>query len=239
MPRADEFAGQVSNPVKKYISWDSDNKCFKHYDKELKKNISIPLPAKFTYLKQMATIRGFSEKDNSGMYSNEVTMYDLKTKELNVRTFNGKSIVSGKYSDIKDSVKSAGGKFAVNLYAVLNGELVCLTLFGSSFSSWYDFTASKNFNATTQYIEVNSAVEKKKGKTDYSEPVFTSGDAISDKDGKIGDDLYDALHKYFEVRDASSESTSVQEEVAQESRTEQQPLPKLDIAPETDSELPF
>lgn len=236
MPRADEFVGQLSNPVKKYLTWDSDNKCFKHYNKEIKQNIQVKLPMNFVVLKQMTTIKGFSEKDGCGIYSNELPLNQLKTKEFNVKTMKGRTLVSGTYEKIKGDLAVLGGKFANNIYVYLNGEIVCITLVGSSFSAWYDFTAKENQAIKNNLIVIASAEEKKKGKTVYTQPVFTVGDLISGDVEKASDDAYDQIAAYIKGRENSS---------TQEQEVDDTPaLPRLQEEPvampaETDDVLPF
>ena len=38
MARADAYRTTVESPVKKYLSWSSNDKCFNFYDKETKEN---------------------------------------------------------------------------------------------------------------------------------------------------------------------------------------------------------
>lgn len=210
MPRADEYSGQVSNPVKKYLSWDSDNKCFKYYDKGIKQNLTVKLPLKFISLKQMSTIKGFYEPDNCGIYSNEIPLYQLKKKEFVVKTMKGKTIASGIYEKIKGDLAVAGAKFATNIYAYIGGEIVSLTLVGSSFSAWYDFINLNSEAIKTQYIEINGSTDEKKGKTVYSKPVFSIGALISDNDLSASDDAYDSVVAYIKGRDGSVEEDNNQ-----------------------------
>lgn len=203
MPRAEEFQGQLSNPVQKYLRWDSDNKCFKFYNKETKQNFPVKLPLKLVYLKQMATIKGFDEKSSSGIYSNEIGQYDLRKKELVVRSFKGGVIATGTYDKIKNDITAAGGKFAVSLYAFLNGELVNVSLFGASYSTWYDFNNANVSKFQDHYITIDSSIEGKKGKTIFNMPNFQLGPTIDPKDAKSADEAYDQLVAYIDARDKS------------------------------------
>lgn len=235
MPRADEYTGQLSNPVKKYLTWDSDNKCFKHYNKEIKQNISVKLPLSFIVLKQMTTIKGFSEKDGCGIYANELPLNQLKTKEFNVKTLKGRSLVSGTYEKIKADLAVLGGKFANNIYAYLDGEIVCITLVGSSFSAWYDFTAKESSAVKNNFVSITSAEDKKKGKTVYTQPIFTVGAEIDEKVGADADKAYDDIVAYIKGRENSSTEEPIEEAPA---------LPRLQEEPvampaETDDVLPF
>lgn len=235
MPRADEYTGQLSNPVKRYLSWDSDNKCFRYYDKDIKQNIQVKLPLQFVVLKQMTTIKGFSEKDGCGIYSNELPLALLKKKEFHVKTMKGRTLVTGTYEKIKADLAVVGGKFANNIYAYLNGEIVSITLVGSSFSAWYDFTDKNAAAIKSNFISVATSEEKKKGKTVYTQPVFTVGSDIDEKSSALADEAYDAVVAYINGRDSSS-SAQEAEEAASLPRLAEQPVA---MPQETEDVLPF
>jgi hypothetical protein len=236
MPRADEHSNQVTNPVKKYLKWDSEKKAFGYWSKELEKTIHIPIPTKLVFLKQLACIRGFHEQSNSGIYSNEVSFFDLKKVELDVRTLGKKQIAKGTYDKIKGDVIAAGGKFSTSVYAYANGELVCFQLLGSSYAGWYDFNNTESAKMANNYIVVEGSVDKKKGKTLYSEPIFVIGDAISKEDSIKADIAYDDFVAYL---DAKSNAPKEQESARVESvEAEEIPSPAFNNAPSTD-DLPW
>jgi len=108
MSRRSEVASSYEKPAEMYLEWKSDDKSFSYYDKAQGKNITVD-PGKFLFLMDRSTIKGWSEADQSGIYSNEVK--NLSTDDLNVRTFSGKAIASGKYADIKEAIAKAGGTF--------------------------------------------------------------------------------------------------------------------------------
>lgn len=235
MPRADEYTAQLSNPVKKYLTWDSDNKCFRYYDKDIKQNIQVKLPLQFIVLKQMSTIKGFSEKDGCGIYSNEIPLPLLKKKEFHVKTMKGRTLATGFYEKIKADLAVIGGKFANNIYAYLNGEIVSMTLVGSSFSAWYDFSEKESGAIKANFISVTSAEEKKKGKTIYTQPIFTAGAVIDEKASVEADKAYDEVVAYIKGRENSSGEESHDEEIS---------LPKFQnepvaVAEDTSDVLPF
>jgi hypothetical protein len=236
MPRADEFSNQVTNPVKKYLKWDSEKKAFGYWSKDLSKTIHIPIPTKLVFLKQLACIRGFHEPSNSGIYSNEVSFFDLKKAELDVRTFGKKQIAKGTYDKIKGDVIASGGKFSSSIYAYMDGELVCLQLVGSSYSAWYDFSNTESSKMSHSYLVVEGSVDKKKGKTLYSEPIFVIGDAISKEDSAKADNAYDEFVAYL---DAKGNAPKEQESARIESvEAEEIPAPAFNNAPVTD-DLPW
>lgn len=191
MSRRDEVSSESDNPAKFAITWSSDNKCFTYYDKVNKKDVLIPLPFKFTWLKSMVRIGGFNEASNSGITSNEISPYDLKKETLEVKSFKGGLIAKGFYSDIKDTVSSAGGKYGTSAYVMLsNGEIANIHFIGASQGSWYDFSKDHSKVLPDNYVEIKSTVEGKKGRTIFNSPVITLGGSIVDSDINKADEAY-------------------------------------------------
>jgi hypothetical protein len=185
----------------------------------------------FVVLKEMATISGYHTPTKSGIYSNELATINLKTQELTVKTSKGLLIAKGIYGDIKPTLATAGAKFAMSVYALLNGELVCLKLSGSSFSAWYDFVEKNRKQFISNSVEILSVEDKKKGATKYTQPVFTLGKTIADDVNAKAETAYAELVSYMKGRDNKVDVPELvhAEEVAQ---------PKFEEAPDT-SDLPF
>lgn len=231
MSRADEFSSSVKSPVAKYLQWDSAERTFKYYNKEASKNEYVKMPISFVVLKEMATISGFHEPSQSGIYSNEVATTNLKTQELTVKTSKGLTIAKGIYGDIKPVLATSGAKFAMAVYALMNGELVCLKLSGSSFSAWYDFVADNRKAFLSNVVSILSVEDKKKGATKYTQPVFTLGANIEADVNAKAETSYADLVIYMKGRDNKVETPELV-------HAEEVPAPAFGEAPET-SELPF
>lgn len=162
---------KVQNPCKKFIEFKGDAGIFQYYDKENKKNIKLEYPIGFITLDELSTIKGFNEPSGSGVYSNEV--HSIKNQTLNVRTFKGNNSIVGKYADIKDRIKSIGGKYCKSIYAAFihkdkSLELVNFQLTGAAFKAWID----KEVDSNSEVMVVSKIVEAKKGKVVYQIPVW-------------------------------------------------------------------
>lgn len=238
MARSDAYATTAQSPVKKYLSWSSNEKCFTYWDKEAKENKKLPLPVKFIHYDEMSTIKGWHDASGSGIYSNEIK--STKTEPFTVRAFKGGEIASGLYQDIKGKVNASGGDYYVSLYAELNGEVVNFSLKGASLMTWSNFTKENRKSFLGNYINVASASDEKKGSVKYSVPVFTVGNIIEQSVSDSSDLNYDELVAYFKARKASSASTS---EEVQNHTAESIFAPKEDFPTTTfedaSSELPF
>ena len=163
------------NPAGKFLEWNGDKGVFYYYDKEKKEKVDMPSKFQVIGLDELSTIKGWDERASSGIYSNEVR--DLVSDELTVKNFNNDLIRQGVYGEIRDAIKSSGGKFCKSVYATLvskgnSVELVNLSLRGSALSAWIDagIDVSKGLVITCG----TNPEEKKKGKTTYYEPMFTT-----------------------------------------------------------------
>jgi len=237
MARSDAYATTAQSPVKKYLSWSSNEKCFTYWDKEAKENKKLPIPIKFIHYDEMATIKGWHDASGSGIYSNEVK--STKNEPLSVRAFKGGEIANGLYQDIKSKVNSAGGDYHVSLYAELNGEIVNFSFKGAALMTWSDFAKENRKSFLGNYVNVVGALDAKKGSVKYSTPVFQIGASIEASASDLADKNYDGLKDYFNAR--KSNSNSAAEEVS--SYTIEVPQQESSIPsfsePADSSELPF
>lgn len=237
MARSDAYATTAQSPVKKYLSWSSNEKCFTYWDKESKENKKLPLPVKFIHYDEMATIKGWHDASGSGIYSNEVK--STKNEPLSVRAFKGGEIANGLYQDIKSKVNSAGGDYHVSLYAELNGEIVNFSFKGAALMTWSDFAKENRKSFLGNYVNVVGALDAKKGSVKYSTPVFQIGASIEASASDLADKNYDGLKDYFNAR--KSNSNSAAEEVSSytiEVPQQESSIPSFD-EPADSSLLPF
>lgn len=203
MSRADNYRPTIESPVKKYLSWSSNDKCFKYYDKEQGKDVMVKLPLTFVHLDELATIKGWHEASESGIYSNEVR--STRLEELNVRSFKGGEIIKGIYQDIKLRVQGAGGVFHTSIYVYLNGEIVNLSFKGAALMGWSDFAKENRKSFLGNTIEILTSAEGKKGAVKFSTPVFTLGKPIALSENEKAEDAYGALKSYLESKKVQQE----------------------------------
>lgn len=203
MSRADNYRPTIESPVKKYLSWSSNDKCFKYYDKEQGKDVLVKLPLTFVHLDELATIKGWHEASESGIYSNEVR--STRLEELNVRSFKGGEIIKGIYQDIKLRVQGAGGIFHTSIYVYLNGEIVNLSFKGAALMGWSDFAKENRKSFLGNTIEILTSAEGKKGAVKFSTPVFTLGKPIALSENEKAEDAYGALKSYLESKKVQQE----------------------------------
>lgn len=197
MSRLNRPTAKSENPTTKFLSWKSSKNSFSYYDKEKEDNIVIKLPLKIAFLEHYHTIKGFHNKSESGIFSNEV--FSIANEELNVRSFKGGEIDSGLYKDIKHNVKDNGGIYHRSIYCVdTNYNLINLSFKGSVVSAYSDFCKENSNKFEQKWIEITDFVKKTKGATKYTVPIFKIGDNFTkEEDNKIVE-VASILQKYMD-----------------------------------------
>ena len=199
-----------TNPSKFFLKVKSG--AISYYDKERQENISVPTPFEFVVLDQLATVKGWSDADESGYWSNEVRSVGRDT--LTVRTSRGIK-ESGIWREIKSSVGIAGAKYHASIYVAhksKNGLTISnLSLTGAALNAWIEFTQKNRVNSIK--VILSGWSDAKKGSVAYKVPVFEAV-VLSDaeKTEAIGLDkqLQEYLNEYFNyVPDEGGHSVSV------------------------------
>ena len=165
-----------SNPTTKYLEWRSNDKCFRYYDKEAGENVEVQLPLKFAFLNHYHTVKGWHDKNQAGIYSNEV--YFIGSEPMTVRSFKPKGFVvaDGLYKDIKTQVAAQGGKYHRSVYVMLeDGTIANLSFKGAVVREWSEFYNTLKTVEDTNWVEINEAADQKKGSVKYSTPLFSIG----------------------------------------------------------------
>ena len=202
-----------SNPAKKFLQWKSDEKCFSYYDKETEKDVKIELPLNIVILEHYHTVKGWHDKSESGIYSNEV--FSIGSDEVEVKAFKGGLIAKGLYKEIKSQIKDAGAHYSRSIYAVTNDlEIINISLKGSGVSAYSDFI--KDFgdnNFDKHWVKISGAKEMKKGKVRYSVPVFEKGAKIKDKSKLMpfAEELSEYMQEYLNPTPPNRERSAVEQ----------------------------
>ena len=189
------------NPTSKFLEWKSNNKSFSYYDKDNKQNVEVKLPLTFMVLEEYHKISGFSDADQTGIYSNEVLQ--IGTEEMEVRTFKGRIIAKGLYKDIKGAVNAAGGNYHKSIYAVTNEwELINISFKGACVSEWSKFVEKGAWKRLAdEWVSIEGANDHQKGMVKYSTPNFAFNISLSDAEYETvkekATQLEEYLSKYF------------------------------------------
>lgn len=192
--RTKQFETATANPATSYLSWKSVNKNFESYDKVAQSKSEKELPLKAIFLKQGSAVKGWNDETSEGIYSNIVS--DLRYEDLRVRQ-GGTTILEGKYADLKPQLQAKDIKFNSKIFAIVDNEVVMITLKGAATGAWFEFAKENEAKLTSHYIEVKEVKDEKKGAVSYSVPVFTVGAKLSAKDTTFADETFDQVESYL------------------------------------------
>lgn len=201
------------NPAKHFLK--VKNGALSYYDKESGENVGVPTPLKFIVLEQLGTIKGWSDADESGFWSNEVKRIGSDT--VNVRTKAGLK-ASGVWKEIKGDVGVAGAKYNSSIYIAAQGrdglEIQNLAFTGAALNSWIEFTKANNVKKNS--VTLTDWADAKKGSVSYKTPVFTAApmeDAEREEATELAKELRAYHNEYFSNSDAHNEPTGTKQDV--------------------------
>ena len=188
----------VKSPVSKYLSWKSAENCFEYYDKEVGAKVPVKLPLTFIALDDFVGVSGGEMDDKGNFWPVTSGIVAHLGKALVVKKA-GETVAQGKWKDIKDVVKAAGGRYTSYTYALLNDELVCFKLSGAALSAWFNKKEGDK-------ITVKKSEKMKKGGISYNSPVFEV-EALSEKEMEKTM-ASNEVEKFQEYKDAKEKQTT-------------------------------
>jgi hypothetical protein len=165
----------LANPATRWFEWNGEKGEVRYYDKDAKQNVSVPNGFTFLLLDQLASVRGWHESSQSGIYSNEVK--DTTKDVLVVKSFKGGTLAEGLYKDIKLEVNNAGGNYNACCYIAFkddSGALVIgsMRLKGAALGAWMEFTKAHRSDLYKGAIRIDGVTEGKKGRVVFYTPTF-------------------------------------------------------------------
>lgn len=205
------------HPAVYWFEWNGTDGNFRYWDKELNEGeggrVEVPNGFSFILLDQTASVTGYSEKLEKGIFSNEVR--DTRTERFTVKVHkSNQTLAEGIYSDIKERIQVNGGKFTANCYVAFkhNKKLMIgvVQMRGASITPWFEFVKENRKGIYEKAIIVKSTTQEKKGRNEYLAPVFelleiseaTNKEAIA-LDGQV----QEFLKSYFQRRQVDKVSS--------------------------------
>lgn len=217
--KASQELQQNTNPAKKFYKWESEHKKFSWYDKETKANIPIDLPFRFVTLgRPLFCVKGFNEKLNIGLYSNEVRSVK---DEMTVRYFdkNQPIIAKGVWADVKEKADIVGGKYHLSIYGydLENKEIINIDVKGNGIGEWGELFKKCSTRLADEIVICKGFKDGKKGSVKYTYPTFELERSISDDEL---DEVIDALEvlkkyqsEYFKIKGSIEVEESIEETI--------------------------
>lgn len=196
--KASQELQQNSNPAKKFYKWVGEHKKFSYYVKETKENILVDLPFRFVTLgRPLFCVKGFNEKLNIGLYSNEVRSVK---DEMTVRYFdkNQPIIAKGVWADVKEKADVVGGKYHLSIYGydLENQEIINIDVKGNGIGEWGELFKKCSSRLADEIVIVKGFKEGKKGSVKFTYPTFELERVISDDELDEVIEALDTLKAY-------------------------------------------
>lgn len=239
---------EIINPSKFYYEWVGSKGCLKYFDKSKGDNgeqILVQLPFSFLVLDRLSCIKGYSDADQSGFWSNEIR--DIKKESFTVRTKKG-IVATGLYSTLAP-ILNQGAQYSQSVYIATkddNGKffIANFSIHGSAIGEWINLCKGKDIYKYA--ITIGSAKAMKKGATNYFIPIFKLNPNINPETEReciaLDIELQEYLKKYFNRNQSEQQEVTTVAEVvtAQQARAieEFQPEPE-DLNSDSDNDLPF
>lgn len=170
-----------NNPCTRWFEYASgaDGGFVRYYDKEKKENVNVGDRFQFILLDELATVKGWHDHSDSGIYANEVR--DTRQDVLVVKSFKGGELASGLYAGIRDRVQSFGGHFVGSCYiAYKNGDKLAignLAFKGAALGAWMEFkkgcgTKDGRRQFYVDAVGITGYTEGQKGRVVFRTPTF-------------------------------------------------------------------
>lgn len=198
MSRVNRMQSGNTNPASKFLSWKSQHQKFAYYDKEKKENIFIEMPFKFLAISRYKTVKGWNQKKEGSIISNEVKSLNDEIR-VNFYPKNGDKyeICRGPWVDIKETVDNWDGKYTESVYVMLpDGELANLQLSGASLSTWFEFQKNQTDKFFDNWVVINGFKEGKQGAVTFTYPVFEWGSTLKTEEQKLAEGVDKKIEDY-------------------------------------------
>lgn len=174
----------------------------RYYDKENAENVNVPIPFEFIVLDQLGAVKGWSDADNSGFWSNQVR--SSNKDPFTIHTTKGVK-ATGLWKEIKTIPALAGAKFNASVYIAHksgDGLVMSNIVFqGAALNAWIDFIqANKGVMKGRGKVVLSGFSDGKKGSVSFKTPIFEvlpiSANELSDAT-TLDLELQEYLKEYF------------------------------------------
>lgn len=176
----------------KYVEWSGKEWVFTVYNPTEKRKDEYKFTSG-TVLNDGYKISWWSDKHGSNLYSNEAPSWDWP---FDIKVAKDKStLLKGTYTEIKDSIKEAGGKLTRSLTILTDSEeVINISLKGGAYKQYSDFEKFFNQNGFKLTYAGNEAM--KKGAVSYFVPKFKQGNALTEEETRTAALTVDVIYNW-------------------------------------------
>ena len=198
------------HPSKTRADWKSDDKCFKVWKRELKdagkpkaeQYETFEVPAEIIVIAEWWSVEGYINSLGTWIRSNEIFSFG---EPFVVRKNDWTVWLTWDWNTIWDKVKNAGWKLIRNIHFATKDSLDLSTLrMGWAWSgAWREAISNGTLTPGTHTVKLKEVGEWKKGKIEWSFPVFENANPLSDGDKTVQKAFAQELYKYGQEREKS------------------------------------
>ena len=207
----------TNNPVVRYYTFNGATGTLSYYDKDTQSKVEVTDPFVFIPTDEKNGVEGFDAKKQMGFRSNEVI--STVKEELTIRWNSGQVLMQGFYAELKDKIKTQGGKYIKSIYGItkIDGEwqMINLKLKGAAFASWLQFDSLKKGGVLGLTIAITKGEKKKTGMVEYFEPAFKAKQTPEDLH-KIAVEKDAELQEYIKERNTPLSQTKIEDLLPEE-----------------------
>ena len=172
-----KYQNRTSDPAQIIMQWRAEEGLFKTTNLITKESGELPPPISFIVLDELQAVKGWSTKYDCGIYSNMWKGTEPGHFKVKVRNRGGNDFpITGKWHEIKDKVKAAGGRWIKIIYALMHIKenenykikIVKIELQGLALANYVESIK----NPYTGVIEINNLVKITRLGKNYLIPEF-------------------------------------------------------------------
>lgn len=210
---------KLQHPSKTWAEWKSDDKCFKVWKKELKDQgkpreeqyVKFDLPDEIIVVAEWFTVWGFINSLGTWIRSNEIFSF---SEPFVVRRNDGGLWLQWDWNEIWEKIKSAWGKLFRNVHFATKDslELSTLQMGWAGSGAWREAIREWTLNPGAYTVRLKEIGEWKKGKIEWSYPIFENANPLTDWDKTLQQAFVSVLMEYWKEKNELAKASLEAEE---------------------------
>lgn len=204
MSRSAPTTDKAPNPAVHFFEWAGGamGGFLQFWDKSQKQTVQCDPPFQFLALDELATVKGWHDASESGIFANEVR--STKSEPLTVKAFKGGILAEGYYADIKAAIHEAGGYYTASIYCAFKEDgrlkIGAVQFKGAALNAWVNFRKEAGGKIWEKAVVITGSEEGKKGSIKFKTPTFALKDVSEESNAAakvLDEELQAYLYEYF------------------------------------------